>query len=122
LHVNCRLDTRAQFQRHSLMDVSDDCVPPPGQSTCTPPPPGKEATAFDLLLNTATVDVLGHHALGSRTTGTVGISGMYQGNDSRGPIFLVPSATITSAAAFALEEVNLGRVRLSGGARVDSRK
>jgi iron complex outermembrane receptor protein len=123
LWTNFRLEGKAQLQRHALMEVSDDCVPPPGQTTCTPPPPGKEATAFDLLLNTATIDMLGHLGEGSRAATTIGVSGMYQGNDSRGPIFLVPSATTTNAAAFALEELGLGKyVRVLAGGRVDSRK
>ena len=117
-----RLEGRAQFQRHSLMEVSDDCVPPPGQTTCTPPPPGQESTAFDLLLNTATADVTGHLATGTRGTATVGVSGMWQGNDSRRPIFLVPSATITSSAIYGLEQFDAGRMlRVLVGGRIEGR-
>ena len=116
------LETRAQFQRHALQEKSDECVPPPGQTTCTPPPPGQEAVAFDLLLNTATADVVGHHTLGSRVRGTVGLSGMLQSNDSRGPIFLVPGATINSGALFAMEEISVGdRMRILLGGRGDTR-
>jgi len=122
LFEDFRLEGKAQFQRHSLIEVGDECVPPPGQTTCTPPPPGKEATTFDLLLNTATADVLGHVATGAHGTATVGVSGMWQGNDSRGPIFLVPSATTTSSAIYGLEELELGRrVRLLGGGRIEGR-
>ena len=117
-----RLETKAQFQRHSLIEKGDECVPPPGATTCTPPPPGQEATTFDLLLNTATADVLGHVATGTHGTATVGVSGMWQGNDSRGPIFLVPSATISSSAIYGLEDLELGRhVRILAGGRVEGR-
>lgn len=121
---NFRLEGKAQLQRHSLMELSDDCVPPPGQTTCTPPPPGQESTAFDLLLNTATIDMMGHIGEGSRATTTLGFSGMYQTNDSRGPIYLVPSATIGSGAVFGLEQLDLakGKLRLLAGARADTRK
>src|SRR5215471_13448644 len=68
-----RLETKAQFQRHSLAEVSDDCVPPPGQTTCTKV---KDQQAFGLVLNTGTLDVLAHHGAGEgdRLSGTVGIS------------------------------------------------
>src|SRR5215475_8432269 len=89
-----RFETKAQFQRHSLAEVSDDCVPPPGQTTCTPV---KDQQAFGLVLNTGTIDFLAHHAVGDALTGTVGVSGMYQSSSSSGPIFIVPSATINSA-------------------------
>lgn len=122
-----RLETRAQFQRHSLIEVSDDCIPTPPATTCTPVP-GQEKPAFDLLLNTGTVDVMLHHsaftdAAGvARMSGTSGISAMRQSNDSRGPIFLVPSASIWSVGAFGFEQFSLGRVTVSGGARIDYRK
>src|SRR5438552_5957931 len=53
-----RLETKAQWQRHSLIEVSDT-----GTSSSGAP---LEGTAFDLLLNTLTVDVLGHHTAGPR--------------------------------------------------------
>jgi outer membrane receptor protein involved in Fe transport len=46
---------------------------------------------------------------------------MLQGSSSSGPIFLVPSATINSAAAFAFEQLALGPIDLVAGARADSR-
>ena len=60
-----RLETRAQYQRHSLTEVSDDCVPEPGQATCTKV---KDRPAFGLVLNTGTLDVLAHHGAGSALT------------------------------------------------------
>jgi iron complex outermembrane recepter protein len=113
-----RLETKAQYQRHSLAEVSDDCVPAPGQTTCTKV---KDQQTFGLVLNTGTLDLLAHHGGTSALTGTVGVSGMVQGSSSSGPIFLVPSAAINSAAAFAFEQLTLGPIDLVAGARGDSR-
>lgn len=118
-----RLQTKAQFQRHSLVEVSDDlCLIDPVACASIPAGGPKEQTAFDLLLNTGTLDVLAHHNIGSRVHGIVGLSGMFQGNDSRGPIFLIPDATTQSGAAFLFEEAELGRLGLAFGARFDARK
>ena len=108
-----RLETKAQWQRHSLIEVSDTGVTPSGAPL--------EGTAFDLLLNTLTVDVLGHHTAGPRIRGTVGFSALYQANDTRGRIPLVPDAHASAGAVFAFEELALGRVSLVAGSRVDVR-
>jgi len=81
-----------------------------------------EGTAFDLLLNTLTVDLLAHHTVGARVRGTLGASGLYQTNDTRGRIPLVPDARIRSGALFAFEQVALGRVSLLTGGRIDVRR
>ena len=117
-----RLETKAQLQRHSLVEVSDDlCTIDPVACASIPAGGPKEQTAFDLLLNTGTLDVLAHHAIGKRVHGVAGVSGMFQGNDSRGPIFLIPDATAQSAAAFLFEEAEIGRLGLALGARFDVR-
>lgn len=117
-----RLETKAQFQRHSLVEVSDDlCNIQPAACADQSADQPKERPAFDLLLNTGTLDVLGHHTLASGIHGVIGVSGLYQNNDSRGPIFLVPSATTHSEAAFIFEEADFGRVGLAFGGRVDAR-
>jgi outer membrane receptor protein involved in Fe transport len=137
LFSRVRLETKAQYQRHSLVEVSDDlCTIDPGAcgivdnlsagrsaslATAAAAAP-TEQTAFDLLLNTGTIDVLAHHALSENVRGVAGVSGMYQNNDSRGPIFLIPSATTSSAAAFAFEEATAGMFTFAAGARVDARK
>jgi len=115
-----RLEARGQLQRHALAEKSDLPNPAPGQP--------KEATVFDLVLNTATVDLLAHHggasgtgASGAAWTGTIGVSGLAQHNDSRGIIPLVPDATIVSGAVFAFEQLAVGRVSLLAGARADGR-
>jgi Outer membrane receptor proteins, mostly Fe transport len=127
LFSKVRLETKAQFQRHSLLEVSDDlctidptaCAVELAASTTAAP---MEQTAFDLLLNTGTVDVLAHHALSENVRGVAGVSGLFQKNESRGPIFLIPSATTSSGAAFAFEEATAGMFTFAAGARIDARR
>src|SRR5881392_3233295 len=109
-----RLETKAQWQRHSLIEVSDTGVSPGGQPL--------EGTAFDLLLTTFTIDALVHHTAGARVAGTLGVSGVAQSNDTRGKIPLVPDARLRSGAVFGFEQASLGRVRVLAGARVDVRR
>src|SRR5881409_1263505 len=109
-----RLETKAQWQRHSLIEISDTGTSPSG----TP----LQGTAFDLLLNTTSLDVLAHHGAGSAVRGTVGVSGLYQTNETRGPIPLVPDARTRSAAAFVFEQATRGRWSVLAGGRVDLRR
>src|SRR2546427_12370662 len=109
-----RVETKAQWQRHSLIEVSDT-----GTSLSGAP---LEGTAVDLLLSTLAVGVLAHHTVGTRVRGTLGASGFYQTNDTRGRIPLVPDARARSAAVFAFEEAGLGRVSVLAGGRVDRRR
>jgi outer membrane receptor protein involved in Fe transport len=113
-----RFETKAQFQRHSLAEVSDDCVPVPPATTCQKV---KDQQAFGLVLNTGTVDAMVHHGGRDGLSGTVGVSGMYQSSSSSGPIFIVPSATIGSVGAFALEQFTTGPVSFTAGGRADTR-
>ncbi len=110
-----RLETKAQWQRHWLSEVSDTGTGAGGQPL--------EGTTFDLLLNTLTLDVLAHHHVGERVHGTAGLSGVYQVNDTRGPVPLVPDARARSAAGFIFEEAALGgRWSLLAGGRLDLRR
>jgi outer membrane receptor protein involved in Fe transport len=113
-----RLETKAQYQFHSLTEVSDDCVPAPGQSTCVKV---KDRPAFSLGLNTGTVDVLLHSRTSAHSGTTFGVSGMYQSSSSTGPIFLVPSATTSNFAAFVLNETTVGRLSGLVGLRAETR-
>jgi outer membrane receptor protein involved in Fe transport len=115
------LEVRGQLQRHLLQEKADLPDPQPGQP--------REATVFDLLLRTATVELLAHHgALAAGVPddagwrGTVGVSGLVQENDSRGVVPLVPDATVASAGAFAFERLALGRLALLAGVRGDVRR
>ncbi len=117
-----RFEMKAQFERHSLIEISDEAASPdtiaaPGVVRSA----AAEREAFNLLLDTATLDLLAHHRIGSRVSGTAGLSGMLQHNDSRGPIPLVPDASISSGGAFLFEEARLGRWSLLGGVRGDTR-
>ena len=118
-----RLEAKAQWQRHSLKEVSDDCLPDPGQSECTAAEKAasKDKPAFDLLLNTSTIDLLAHHGGDGRLHGTFGVSALYQSNTSSGPIYLVPTATTKSVGVYALEQLRLGKLTLEGSARADHR-
>jgi iron complex outermembrane receptor protein len=112
-----RFESKAQYQRHSLTEVSDDCQPAPGQTTCVKV---KDRQAFGLVLNTGTADLLAHHTLGA-LSGTVGVSAMYQNSGTSGPIFLVPGAATKSVGAFSFEQLTFGAVSLVGGVRGDTR-
>ena len=110
-----RLVAQGQFQRHALIEVSDDTVPGGGSQT--------ESEAFNLLLQTASLDLLAHHGTGA-LRGTIGVSGVGQWNDASGRIPLVPDARIASGAVFAFEQLALagGRWSVLAGVRVDARR
>jgi outer membrane receptor protein involved in Fe transport len=102
-----RLETRSQFQRHSLQEVVD-------QSRV-----GAEEPTFELKLNTVSTDVLLHHTGRPWLTGTLGVSGMYQSNESEGQFPLVPGATTGAGAIFAFERATTGRWNFLAGIRGD---
>jgi outer membrane receptor protein involved in Fe transport len=110
-----RLEANGQFERHSLIELSDE-------AGVVPATPGQEAEAFNLLLSTASGDLLAHHALGRAVRGVAGVSGMYQNNDTRGPIPLVPDARVRTGAAFLFEQATAGRWSVLGGVRFDARR
>ena len=100
-----RFESRAQWQLHSLIDVAGS----------------PESEQIHLELNTYTLDLLAHHGAGA-ARGTLGLSGLAQTNDTRGPIPVVPDARMHSGAAFALEQLDAGRFRFLAGGRVDWRQ
>jgi len=104
-----RLETKSQWQRHSLIEAVD-------QSRV-----GTEEPTFQLLLNTVTTDVLLHHAPRAWLSGTLGVSGLYQSNESEGLFPLVPGARTSGAAVFAFEQATFGRWSVLIGARGDVR-
>ncbi|MDQ2667307.1 MAG: TonB-dependent receptor [Gemmatimonadota bacterium] len=118
INQGLRIETKAQYQRHSLTEVSDDCQPAPGQTTCVKV---KDQKAFGLVLNTGTADVLAHHTVGPNLSGTLGVSTMYQLSGTSGPIYLVPGATTTAFGAFSFEQLTFGPVSLVTGLRADTR-
>ena len=101
-----RLEAKGQVQRHSLIEVADDTT-------------GTESEAFNLLLQTASLDVLLHHG-GT----TFGITTIGQSNDASGREPIVPDASTMSGAAFALQQWHPGNGRwtLLAGLRGDARR
>ena len=99
-----RFEARAQWQGHARIVRGG-----------TP-----ESEQSRLRLDTYALDLLAHHGTGA-VRGTLGVSGLAQTNDTRGPIPVVPDARMHSAAGFGLEEIELGRWSLLGGARFDQR-
>src|SRR5439155_3577921 len=103
---NWRLETKAQLQRHSLIEVADDST-------------GTESEQFNLLLQTASLDLLAHHG-GT----TFGITTVGQSNDASGREPIVPNASVLSGATFAFEQWSPGSGRWTflGGLRMDTRR
>jgi outer membrane receptor protein involved in Fe transport len=108
-----RFESKAQWQNHSLIEVADE----PGDSAAA----GGEAEQFHLVLDSYELDLLGHHGKEGAAHGTIGVSGLAQTNDTRGPIPLVPDARTLSASAFALEQVDDGPWSYLAGGRFDQR-
>ena len=102
-----RLEAKAQWQSHSLKELE-------GLSRT-----GAEQPPIDLLLSTTTADVLWHHARGDWLTGTLGVSGMYQTNETMGVEPIVPGATTTNTAVFAFEQATRGKWTALVGLRGD---
>ena len=77
--------------------------------------------AFGLDLYTHTLESKFNHEEIAGLRGTIGIMGMRQGNISTGKAFLIPQYRLYSSAIYLLEEVDVGRVTLSGGVRYEYR-
>jgi hypothetical protein len=130
LFGNFRLETKAQYQRHALQEVSDDAcrlfpsIPERvgALATVAGAAAPKEAASVSISCSTRARSTFWATMLGERVRGTIGVSGIYQTNDSNGPIFLVPDATTTSIGAFIFEDFTRGQWSLLAGGRVDSRK
>jgi outer membrane receptor protein involved in Fe transport len=103
-----RLEIKSQWQGHSLKEVV-------GDSRVADDPP-----SFDLLLNTFTTDILLHHARGDWLSGTIGVSGLFQNNKTRGVFPLVPAARTSDGAIFAFEQASWSRWSVLLGARGDA--
>jgi len=101
-----RLETKAQLQRHSLIEIADDTT-------------GTESEQFNLLLQTASLDLLLHHG-GT----TFGITSVGQSSDASGREPIVPNASVLSGAAFAFERwtPGSGRWTVLAGLRADARR
>ena len=103
-----RLEAKGQFQRHRLREISDSAT--------------AQSEAFNLLLQTASLDLLAHHSRGKGLRGTIGLSGLLQGNNASGRIPLVPDANLATGGAFAFEQLTTGKWSFLAGARLDTRR
>jgi len=101
-----RLEAKGQLQRHSLIEVSDDST-------------GTESEAFNLLLQTGSLDLLLH-----RGGLTFGITTVGQTNDASGREPIVPNANTVSGAAFAFDQwtPGSGKWTFLAGVRADARR
>jgi iron complex outermembrane receptor protein len=77
--------------------------------------------AFELQLYTHSLDIKYHHPPTGALSGTVGVSGLRQGNLSPGRSFLIPQYRLYAGGVFGLEEYTLSRLTLTVGARYDDR-
>lgn len=82
---------------------------------------GSTRPAFGLRLYTHTLDARVSHAPIGRLTGSIGVSGMRQGNLSPGRSFLIPQYRLYSGGIYAVEQLSLSRWTFSVGARYDHR-
>lgn len=82
---------------------------------------GRDVAAFGLDLYTHSLDFRLDHEEVSGLRGSVGVSGMRQGNISKGRGFLIPQYRLYTGALFASEEYARGPVTFHGGLRYDYR-
>ena len=78
--------------------------------------------ALFLRLTTATTNVRLHHRPLGRVFGTVGVSGMWQRNETLGEEALIPGGTTLNGAVYAAEQLVTGPLTLDAGARLDARR
>lgn len=83
---------------------------------------GAEGEAsIELVTNTFTFDLKGHHRPFGQLVGSIGVSILSQDVESRKEEKLVPNSHVFDLAAFVFEEMLLDRFTLSGGVRFDRR-
>ncbi|MDQ6828553.1 MAG: TonB-dependent receptor [Gemmatimonadota bacterium] len=107
-----RFEAKGQWQRHDLKELT-----PAGEGGT----PGVRNVAFDLLLDTYTLDLLAHHSLTDMIHGTIGLSGLDQHNRTEGEEALIPGAHMTGGALFGFEQMDMGEWTFIAGGRVDAR-
>lgn len=74
-----------------------------------------------LQASTLTGNLHLHHATSARMTGVVGLQALRTEVTTSGEEELVPGSRTTNLAAYAFEQLDLGRIQLSLGARLDRR-
>ncbi len=78
--------------------------------------------ALNLVLRTHTWDVKAHHNQLGPVTGTLGVQGMLQKNETLAEEKLVPGYDLRDIGVFLYEEMPVKQVTLSAGARLDNRR
>jgi len=78
--------------------------------------------ALYLRLTTGTVDARFHHRPVARVYGTVGVSGLWQRNETLAEETLIPGARTLNGALYAAETAVFGPLTLDAGLRVDGRR
>ncbi|MGH7454015.1 MAG: TonB-dependent receptor, partial [bacterium] len=79
------------------------------------------APVLNLVLNTTTFEVKGHHKPIGSAFGTIGLSVMQQKNKTLAEEALIPAFSSVDLAGFIYEELRLHEVSLSAGLRYDTR-
>ncbi len=78
--------------------------------------------ALNLHLTTATTDLRVHHRPVGRVFGTVGVSGLWQRNETLGKEALIPGGTTLNGAVYVAEQLVLDALTVDAGARIDARR
>lgn len=74
-----------------------------------------------LRAETVTADVHLHHAASARVAGVIGVQALRTEVTTSGEETLVPGSRTLNVAAYGFEQMDLGRLQLSFGARIDHR-
>jgi iron complex outermembrane receptor protein len=109
LHHESSLEVTYGFQHNNRKEFDSHCF-----SNCARP-------AFGLELYTHSLDLHYHHPAVGPFTGTIGFSGMRQGNLSPGRSFLIPQYRLYEGGVFGVEEFSWSRLTLTAGARLQDR-
>ena len=80
----------------------------------------RNEAAFNLKLFSNSLDLRWTHARWRGLKGTIGTSGLAQGNQTLGKAFLIPGYDLWQGAVYAQEDLALGRLSLNAGLRGDA--
>ncbi len=106
LQLGYQQNDRKEFDAHKAYDDSIAALDNP---------------SFELTLTTYTADLKFRHDPVGSAFGTVGVSGMRQGNIRSGDVYLIPNFRAYTAGVFWLESVNFDSWTLAAGVRYDYR-
>lgn len=110
-----RLEVVSALQQNRRREFEEDAL---DLSTA---PSEAGAPALSLRLTTATTDLRLHHRPLGPMVGTVGVSGMWQRNETLGEETLIPDGTTVDGALYVAEQFVLPTVTLDAGLRLDAR-